>query len=298
MSNKMCDETAPRTALQDMPTSIPTSPIALPPLDAAGEPLFADYRRLVEHPRVREVLQNRIDALGLQRADGEDLMAHTYEALWRRRTDDSPPNNLPRMVALARTVLQGKLADFFRHKVVVQARIKDAPLPRGERPEPGQCSGRDQLNYVEELRPRRSITQEMALQTKQQLEFANRVAAEMRLTDADVETMQAVDCGEMTLEEAAALRGVKPSTLRMRLHRLRRRINEAWRKHNLVRTPTGLVLLILLMLVTYAIALGIARRNDPPPQQPPHRTLTPRQPRGEVPANLVWPHAEDKTDRR
>ncbi len=76
---------------------------------------------------------------------------------------ESPPDTLPRLLGLAKEVLQGKVVDFFRHKAVVQARIKDAPLPRGEKLEPGQCSGRDQLNYVEELRPPRSITPEMTL---------------------------------------------------------------------------------------------------------------------------------------
>ncbi len=38
---------------------------------------------------------------------------------------------------------------------------------------------------------------------------------------------------------------MKASTLRSRLHRIRERINEAWRKHNLIRTPTGLVVLML-----------------------------------------------------
>jgi DNA-directed RNA polymerase specialized sigma24 family protein len=278
-----------------MPTSMPTTTIPKLPLDAADEPRFAGYRRLLEHPRVLEYLQGRLVGLELQDADGEDLVGQTYEALWRRRTDDDPPNNLPRLLALARTVFQGKLVDFFRHKAVVQARIKDAPLPRGEKLEPGQCSGRDQLNYVEELRPPRSITPEMTLQAKQQLEFTNRVADKVGLTDDDVETMQAIDCDELTIEKAAALRGMEPGALRVRLHRIRKRINEAWRKHNLIRTPTGLVILLLLLLLTYAIALGIARRNDPPPPHPPQRTLQPRQPRGEVPTNLAWPGDDAKT---
>lgn len=265
------------------------------PLDAAGEPRFADYRQLLSHPRVREYLQERLDGLDLQDADGQELISQTYAALWRRRNDDNPPDNLPRLLALGKEVIQGKVVDFFRHKAVVQARIKDAPLPRGEKLEPGQCSGRDQLNYVDELRPPRSITPEMTLQAKQQIEFTNRVAAKVGLTDDDVETMQAIDCGELTIEQAAALRGMEPGALRVRLHRIRKRINEAWRKYNLIRTPTGLVILLLLLLLTYAIALGIARRNDPPPQQPPQRTLEPRQPRGEVPTNLVWPGGEAKT---
>ncbi len=265
------------------------------PFDADDEPRFADYRQLLSHPRVRTYIQGRLDGLDLQDADGQDLISQTFAALWRRRNDDNPPDNLPRLLALAKDVVQGKVVDFFRHKAVVQARIKDAPLPRGEKLEPGQCSGRDQLNYVEELRPPRSFTPEITLQAKQQMEFANRVAAEVGLTDDDVETMQAVDCGELTIEKAAALRGMKASTLRSRLHRIRKRINEAWRKHNLIRTPTGLVILLLLMLLTYAIALGIARRNDPPPQQPPQRTLQPRQPRGDVPVDPVWPGSEAKT---
>jgi RNA polymerase sigma factor (sigma-70 family) len=277
--------TTPMATLQNPP---------LPP-DAAGEPRFADYRQLLSLPRVREYLQDRLVGLDLQDADGQDLIEQTYAALWRRRNDESPPDTLPRLLGLAKEVLQGKVVDFFRHKAVVQARIKDAPLPRGEKPEPGQCSGRDQLNYVEELRPPRSITPEMTLQAKQQMEFTNRVADEMGLTDDELETMQAVDCGELTIEEAAKLRGMKASTLRSRLNRIRNRINEAWRKYNLIRTPTGLVILLLLLLLTYAIALGIARRNDPPPQQPPQRTVEPRQPRGEVPTDPVWPGDVAKT---
>ena len=117
----------------------------------------------------------------------------------------------------------------------------------------------------------------------------------MGLTDDDVETMQALDCDEMTVEQAAALRGMEPGALRVRLHRIRKRINEAWRKHNLIRTPTWLVIFLLLLLLTYAIVLGIARRNDPPPQQPPQRTIEPRQPRGEAPSDLVWPGEDAKT---
>ncbi len=264
------------------------------PFDAADEPQYAAYRQLVSHPRVYELLQDKVRELDLQGADGEDLIAQTYEALWRRRTDDSPPDSLPRIRGLAKEVLKGKVADFFRHKAVVQARIKDAPAPRGEQHERGE-SPRDQPNYVEELRPPRTITPEVALQAKQQMEFTQRVAAKVGLTDDDVETMQALDCDEMTVEQAAALRGMEPGALRVRLHRIRKRINEAWRKHNLIRTPTGLVILILLLLLTYAIALGIARRNDPPPQQPPQRTIEPRQPRGEAPSDVVWPGEDAKT---
>jgi RNA polymerase sigma factor (sigma-70 family) len=246
---------------------------------------------------VREFLTLRVQEQGLPRADGEDLISQSYLALWRRRTDDDPADNLPRMVALARTVLKGKLADYYRHKLVVQARIKDAPNPRGEAHEAGE-SARDQPNYVEELRPRRSMTPEVLLQAKQQMQFVKDNASKVGLTDADVETMQAVDCDEMTLEQAAALRNMKPSTLRSRLHRIKKRLNEAWRKHNLIRSPTTLMLLILLALVIYAVALAGARRNDPPPQPPPQRTLTPRQPRGEVPTNLVAPSDGSKTDPR
>jgi len=277
---------------------MPTAPTHALPADAADEPQYAAYRQLMEHTRVREFLEMRVKARELPRSDGEDLVGQAFEALWRRRTDEDPADNLPRMVALARTVLEGKLVDYFRHKAVVQARIKDAPMPRGEQLEPGQCSGRDQLNYVEELRPRRTITPEMTLQAKQQMAFVNAVAVKVGLTDADVETMQAIDSDEMTIEQAAELRGMTEGALRVRLHRIRKRINKAWDKFNLIRSPTLLMLLILLALVIYAVAMAGARRNDPPPQQPPQRTLVPRQPRGEAPTDLVAPPDESKTSPR
>jgi len=114
----------------------------------------AQYRQLMSHPRLREYLWLALMPYkDLQEADREDIIAQVMVAMWRRRNDPDAPNNVPRLIALARTVLQGKVVDFFRHRALWRGRIAEPTLPSDDGERATSHEGGDQPNYVEEIMP-------------------------------------------------------------------------------------------------------------------------------------------------
>jgi len=224
------------------------------------------YRLLLSNPRVRAYLWARLGPIRIPRQEKEDLIGTTVEVLWQRRTSRDPARTLARVLGLAKTVLEGKLVDYWRHQAIVDEDIVDAPGPRAEGP---TARGKpwDQPTYVEEVRPPRSFTPEETLDAKQQMQHVNEVAAKIGLTDDDVEDMYAMAWdGEATYEELAAARGMTPGALRTRLHRLQKAVREGWDRR--VKRTLILTLLLLAMLLLYVLAAIGPARNPPPPPAP------------------------------
>jgi RNA polymerase sigma factor (sigma-70 family) len=263
----------------------------------ATDPRDAPYAQLLSHPRVRTYLEEQLAKLELQPADARDLLGQTLEVLWKRRDSPNRPDSLERVLGLGGTVLKGKVVDYFRHKAVTDRRIVDAPeVPRdpGDPARGKETSGADQPNTVDEIAPPRSINPRHQLEAKRKLAFVRDVADKVGLTDDDLEVMQAIDAGEVTLEQAAAERGLKSSTLRVRLHRIRNKLRSAWAKHLAIRSVTLLILLMVTFFVLYALALGAARRWLPPPPRP-ERTHEMRE-RSEGDTKTVVQPRDDKHD--
>jgi len=223
------------------------------------------YRLLVSDPRVRAYLWARLGRVRIPRHEKEELIGAVFEVLWERRAGRDPARTLPRMMGLARTVLEGKLVDHWRHQAVVTEDLVDAPGTAAEdRPASGKPC--EQSSYVEELRPPRSFTPEDSLHAKQQMQYVNDIAAKIGLTDDDVEVMFAIARDEeASYEELAAERGMKPGALRTRIHRLQKAVREGWER----RVKRTLILTLLL----YALAALGPARNPPPPAPPPEPTV-------------------------
>jgi RNA polymerase sigma factor (sigma-70 family) len=190
---------------------------------------YASYAELLTRAEVRSALWKRV--WRLQTADAADLVSESFEALWRRRDDPSLPDSLERMIGLALHVIDAKIIDRNRRRSVQWKRIVDAArlVPRDEDDPPlSEVAGEDQPNYVDEIAPLRTITAYDHLAARQKLAFLQSTADDVGLTDDDVEVMQALDADELTVEEAAAERGIPANALRVRLHRLRQRLEQAW----------------------------------------------------------------------
>jgi RNA polymerase sigma factor (sigma-70 family) len=228
----------------------------------------AAYRKLLEHPMLSGTLYKYLEPQELQLADVKELIQQTLEALWRRRDDDDPPNNLPRIIALAKRILEGKLADFYRHLGYERRHLAEAPMPAREDGKEGAPDGPDQPNHVDEVKPPRSITPAEKLETKEQLAFVQEKIEDGTITHDDIEVMQSQRCGEKTLEELAAERGVKSSALRKRLQRIRESLKKEWN----LRSTKFLVVMILLWLFIVTVAVIAAGRLFHPPQ--PHQDHT------------------------
>ncbi len=234
------------------------------------------YGRLLSHPRLRKLLDGALRAHRLQPADVDELRGQVLDALWRRRLDADPPDNLPRLLALARKVLEGRLVDFFRRRDVERARLADPPMPAREDGRRGAPAGQDQPNFVDEVAPPRSITPEDALRASEQLAFVQDMLDGGVLGPDDLEVLQAERAGEKTFEQLAAERGIKGATLRQRVHRLRETLAQEWARRNRawnVRSTRLLLVMMLLLLLLATMALAVAGRREPPPA-PPRRDRT------------------------
>lgn len=201
----------------------------------------------------------------LQLADVKELIQQTLEALWRRRDDGDPPNNLARVIALAKRILEGKLVDFYRHLGYERRHVTAAPMPPREDGKEGAPDGPDQPNHVDEVKPPRSITPAERLETKEQLAFVQEKIEDGTITHDDIEVMQSQRAGEKTLQELAAERGLKSSALRKRLQRIRESLNKEWN----LRSTKFLVVMMLLWLLLVTLAVVAAGRLFHPPQ--PHQ---------------------------
>jgi DNA-directed RNA polymerase specialized sigma24 family protein len=205
------------------------------------------------------------------------------DALWRRSEDADPPDNLPRLIALAKKVLEGKLIDFFRHREVERDNLVDPPMPARADGRKGAPAGRDQPNFVDEVRPQRSIDPQQSLEASEKLAFVQEMFDDGTLTPDDVEVFEAERAGEKTFSELATERGVEPPALRKRLQRIRDKMKKEWN----LRSTRVLLITILMLLLLVTLAVAMAGRSDPPPA-PPHKDKTvERTPRPE--GTLVLP---------
>jgi len=210
----------------------------MPAVARPADSPYAPYAALLTQPEVRAALWKRV--WNVQRADAADMVSDTFEALWRRRDDPNLPDSLQRMIGLALTVIDAKVIDRTRRRAVDRKRLVDAArlVPRDEDDPPlSELAGQDQPNYVDEIAPLRSITAYDHLAARRQLAFVQSSAWEVGLTDDDLEIMQALDVDEVTVEQAAAERGLPAGALRVRLHRLRQRLGAAWAEHLDGATP-------------------------------------------------------------
>jgi DNA-directed RNA polymerase specialized sigma24 family protein len=253
-----------------MPPSIPTPPVPFSPFPLAPParapsndadriaPTDAGaYGRLLSDPRVRAYLWARLGPIRIPRAQKEDFVGAVLDALWSRRTDRHPVDSVARMLGLARTILEAKLADHWRHLAVV-AKVEVEPAPEGGGP-------------AGELPPLRSITPEERLDAKQRLEHINLIAASIGLTEDDVDVMTMTYEGEASYAELAAARGMTAGALRTRIHRLQSAIRRSWGRR--VKRTLLLTVLLLALLVLCALAAMGPARNPPPPAPPPAPTV-------------------------
>jgi DNA-directed RNA polymerase specialized sigma24 family protein len=216
----------------------------MPAVARTADSPYAAYAELLTHPHVRQAMWKMVRRL--PRADSQDLISQSFEALWRRRDDPHLPDCIERMIGLARRVMEAKVVDYYRRRDVERARIVDAPhFPRDEGdPPPAGRSSEDQPNFVDEIVPPRTITAYDRLEVKQRLAFLNASAPKVGITDDDVEVMLAVDVGELTLDQASVERAIPGSALRMRLLRIRRKLDHEWTEH-VADTPRALLAWVL-----------------------------------------------------
>ena len=259
-----------------VPAPRPLAPPAKAPSNDDAERVApmgdAAYRLLLSDPRVRAYLWARLGPIRIARTDKEELIDAVFEVLWKRRTSRDPARTLPRMLGFARTILEGKLVDYWRHQDAVHEDIVDAPQTSVEDRPPSGSKSWEQPTYVDEVRPPRSFTPEDSLHAKQQMQYVNEVAGKIGLTDDDVEVMFAIAWDETaTYEELAAERGMKPGALRTRIHRLQKAVREGWNKR--VKRTLILTLLLLAMLLLYVLAAIGPARKPPPPAPLPEPTV-------------------------
>jgi DNA-directed RNA polymerase specialized sigma24 family protein len=260
------------------------------PIPESVEPQYAEYAALLSDDQVRFFLEGKVWALQLENeSDAEDIVSDTFAALWRRRLDADPPDSIERMMGLARVVVEGKIVDFFRHRKVMEEDEVDAAtlVPRDAIDQPIGTKACDQPTYIELINPGRTVTAEDHVRAKEKLEFTQKVGPQVGLNDDLVEVMQAVDAGEVTIDQAARERGIKPGALRVRMHRVRQGLAVAWAKHLAIRSTTVVVFIMLTLLVLYTVVLAGIRRNEPPRPRPP-RTVEPRL-RNDAPTYLREP---------
>jgi RNA polymerase sigma factor (sigma-70 family) len=231
------------------------------------------FGKLLSHPRVQAFLTERVAPYGLPEADSKDIIAQVLAALWRRRDEDDLPDNLNRLLGLARTVFEGKLVDYFRRKDVERGRIVDGARLMGKGAEleepPRHNRPHEQPNHVDEILPQRSMTPADALEAKEQLAFVQTQLDKGVLTHDDIEVMQSQHAGEQTYEELGAERGVSADALRQRIHRIRMRMLKAWTEYSLFTKTWMIVFFILLFLVIVTVIAAALRRKEPPPAPPP-----------------------------
>jgi len=246
--------------------------------------LHTPYGRLLSHPRVREFLVKSLTKHDLPLADAEDIVSRCFEALWRRRVDADPPNSLPRLIGLARKVLEGKLFDYFREKAHHDENLVFPQMPEREDGREGAPDGPDQPNFVDQVEPTPEVAKpgpHETLERTEQLSFVHEKLADGTLTPDDIEVMQAEQAGEKSLEQMAAERNMPAGTLRSRISRIRKALREEWEAFSLRSTTTIIVMILMfLLLVTVAVAVGSRFWPRPAPHQDtkdtPHtRTLDP-----------------------
>jgi RNA polymerase sigma factor (sigma-70 family) len=217
---------------------------------------------------VQAYLKECASSYSLPEADVSDIIGQVLAALWARRGDVNPPDNLSRLLGLARVVFEGKLVDYFRRKEVDRRRRVDAPRIMGEQTGRPEGAPLDPPNPMDEVLLRRSITPEDRLEAKEQLAFVNEQVEMGVITHDDIEVMQAQRVGERSFEELAAERGVAADTLRQRIHRVRQRMIKAWLEYSLFTKTWTITLLILLFLVVVTVIVAALRRKEPPPPLP------------------------------
>jgi RNA polymerase sigma factor (sigma-70 family) len=242
----------------------------MPPADFDQNHVFG---KLLSHPRVMEFLSERVDPYDLPKVEADDIIGQVLAALWNRRDDEDRPDNLPRLLGLARTVFEGKLVDYFRRKDVDQRRRVDTARLSGEGSEDGQATRparpHEQPDHMDEVHLQRSMTPEDALAAKEKLAFVQAQLTKGVLTHDDIEVMHAQHVGERTYEELAAERGQSADALRQRIHRVRMRILRAWAEYGLFTKTWMIVFFILLFLVVVTVVVAAFRRREPPPVPPP-----------------------------
>jgi DNA-directed RNA polymerase specialized sigma24 family protein len=223
------------------------------PLARRPDPRHATFEALLSHPRVLEFLRSRVR--DLPDDDGDDFISQSLEALWHRRDGARSPDTLPRMMGLARHVVDGKIADHWRRKAVRAKRIVRTPnVPRDEGdPLPESERAHEQPTYVDVIAPPRSITPLDRLLGKEQLAFVQAHASDVGLTDDDLESMQALDADELTVDQAAAGRGMQADALRKRLQRIRQKLDQGWAER-VAFGPRSLMALMRQALLRYFLA--------------------------------------------
>jgi len=259
-----------------------------PAIMSQSDPFIIDprtpYGSLLSHPRVREFLVKSLTKHDLPLADAEDIVSRCFEALWRRRLDADPPNNLPRLIGLARKVLEGKLFDYFREKAHHEENLAVPEMPEREDGREGAPDGPDQPNFVDQVQPTPEVAKpgpDEMFETREQLTFVQEKLANGTITPDDIEVMQAEQAGEKSLEQMAAERNVPAGTLRSRISRIRKALREEWASLSLRSTTTIIVMILMfLLLVTLAVAVGSRYWPRPEPPQdtrdaPRTRTLDP-----------------------
>jgi hypothetical protein len=261
------------------PASAPLPYVSPPPSAAndappaqADDAEHAEYAALLAHPRIRSFLMERMRAKQLQASDKEDIFSAVRETLWKRRHDRHPPRTLPRVLGLAKKIVDGKIVDFFRHAAVVRERFRDAPRVNHDEDAPPGDSPSDQPNYVEELRSPCSVRPDDELETKRRKAFVNEMAPQLGLTRDDVDVMFTMTWdSDATWTELAAERGETPAKLRQRIGRLQAKMRKAWARR--IAPKVLLTLLIVAMLVLYALTIFGPARNPPPPAPLPEPTV-------------------------
>jgi DNA-directed RNA polymerase specialized sigma24 family protein len=247
------------------------------------------YRELMSHPRLREYLRLALMPYkDLQQADREDIAGQVMVALWRRRDDEDAPNNVARLIALAKTVLQGKVVDFFRHRALWRGRIAEPTLPSDDSERAMPHEGAGQLTCVEEIMPSATFVPvprpapdpaERRVVVQERMAVVQEKIADGTLTEDDIEVMRAQHFGEKSFDKLAAERTMTPSALRQRIKRIRKALREAWN----IRSTTLLVTLLLLVLLSISVVAAVARRPEPPPPPPREERTLQWSPRGAAP---------------
>jgi hypothetical protein len=219
-------------------------------------------------PRLWAYVAATLAPLKLPYGDKADITSSVRDALWRRRADADPACTTERMFGLAKTVLDGKIKDYWRRITVERARFDDAPRTVSDGEGEGSEGRRDRPNVVDRLMPSSPMTPERALLARHQLAFVQQIAPEIGLTEDDVTVMHDIRWDEnATWEKLAAERRTTPAALRMRITRLQEKIDGRWKK--LVASKLWLPALLLLLLLLLAVATIVAGRSAPPPPETP-----------------------------
>ncbi|HEY1693791.1 MAG TPA: hypothetical protein VGG39_16605 [Polyangiaceae bacterium] len=235
---------------------------------APGVPTVEAFARALSDPSLGAYIAATLAPLKLPYGDKADIAASVKDALWRRRGDADPACTMPRMFGLAKTVLDGKIKDYFRRITVERARFDDAPRTVSDGEGEGSEGKRDRPNVVDRLRPSSPMTPERALLARHQLAFVQQVAPEIGLTEDDVAVMHDIRWDEnATWETLAAERGTTGEALRKRITRLQAKLDARWKK--VLRRKLILPVFVLLLLLLLGLVAIVAGRSAPPPPEPP-----------------------------